>query len=283
MRFLLKTLLALTFAAGMNAAAFAQQAADPAQSPTMMGSNTIPNSSPIDIGYVLGAGDVVDIGLVGRSDFGSRARVGTDGLILLPYVGSIKATGRTVLEFADDVRQALIKGGFFADPVVRAEVVGVTSRYVTVLGAVGNPGLMPLDRNYRLSEILAKVGGRSGSGAEYVLLTRAAGGPSERYTITGLASGSGDADPVVASGDKIFVPSLENEVFYISGQVNSPGAYPVTAGLTFRMAIAKGGGVGANGSDKKLKVVRNGETIKKVKLDDVVQVGDIVTIGERLF
>jgi polysaccharide biosynthesis/export protein len=276
MRKMLSIALAAMVAIAAAGSALAQQ---PGEAPT---ANVAPGA-PIDISYILGAGDVVDIGLVGRSDFGSRARVNTDGMILLPFVGKIKAEGRTVLEFAEDVRTALIKGGFFADPVVRADVIGVASRYVTVLGAVGSPGLMPLDRNYRLSEVLAKAGGRSGNGADYILLTRAAGGEPQRFGITTLASGSGEQDPVVGSGDKIFIPSVDKEVFYISGQVNSPGSFPVTSGLTFRMAIAKGGGVGENGSEKKLKVVRKGEKLKKVKLDDLVQADDIITIGERLF
>jgi hypothetical protein len=49
------------------------------------------------------------------------------------------------------------------------------------------------------------------------------------------------------------------------------------------MALAKGGGVTENGSEKKLKVVRDGKPLKKVRLDDIVKVGDIITIGERLF
>ena len=120
-------------------------------------------AAPIDSSYVLGAGDVVEVSLVGRGDFTSRVRVAADGTILLPLIGRVTAVDRTVVELADNIRQALVKGGFYADPVVRADVVGISSRYVTVLGNVGTPGLMPLDRNYRLSEILAKVGGRAGS------------------------------------------------------------------------------------------------------------------------
>jgi polysaccharide biosynthesis/export protein len=242
-----------------------------------------PAVSAVDSSYVLGPGDVVDIGLVGRGDFSGRARVGSDGTILLPLIGSIKAADRTVIELGDDVRQALIKGGFYADPVVRAEVIGISSRYVTVLGNVGSPWLVPLDRSYRLSEILARVGGRSGAGADYVVLTPAGGATPERHWISKLAAGGPEADPLVRSGDKIYIPAADNEMFYISGQVNSPGGYPVTEGLTMRMAIAKGGGVNENGSEKKLKVVRNGQTLKRVKLEDPVTPGDVITIGERLF
>lgn len=239
--------------------------------------------APVDSSYLLGFGDIVEIGLVGRADFGSRARVSTDGTILLPLIGKIQASERTVIELSEDVRQALIKGGFYADPIVRADVVSISSRYVTVLGNVGSPGLLPLDRNYRLSEILARVGGGSGDAADYVLLTKSGATSGQRYYIASLASGGVDQDPLVQSGDKIFIPTALTEVFYVSGQVNSPGQFPITNGLTFRMALAKSGGVTENGSEKKLKVVRDGKPLKKVKLDDIVKVGDIITIGERLF
>ena len=43
--------------------------------------------------------------------------------------------------------------------------------------------------------------------------------------------------------------------------IYTPGSYPVTEGLTVRMAIAKGGGVNENGSEKKVKLVRDGKTL----------------------
>jgi polysaccharide export outer membrane protein len=240
-------------------------------------------AAPIDSSYLLGPGDILELNLVGRADFGSRARISPDGTILLPMIGVVPAGDRTVSELADQVRQALIKGQFYSDPVVRVEVVGISSRYATVLGAVGAPGLLPLDRNYRLSEVLAKIGGRNGAGADYILVTHAAGGPTERYYIAKLASGTPDQDPIVKSGDKIFIPTAEAEVFYISGQVNRPGSYPVTEGLTVRRALAEGGGVTENGSEKKFKIVRDGKPLKSVKLEDPVKPGDILTFGERLF
>jgi polysaccharide export outer membrane protein len=98
-----------------------------------------------------------------------------------------------------------------------------------------------------------------------------------------LATGAPADDPIVRNGDKIYVPTLENQVFYISGQVRSPGAYPAQTGMTFRTAIARGGGLTEMGSEKKVKVVRNGVEMKSVKLEDKVMPGDVITIGERLF
>jgi polysaccharide biosynthesis/export protein len=279
----LAVLISLTMLATAVATAQPRPTTGAAEPTTPKAPVPIQPTAPVDSSYQLGAGDILQIDLVGRSDFGSHARISADGTILLPMVGIVPAADRTVSELADQLRQALIKGQFYSDPVVRVEVVGISSRYATILGAVGSPGLLPLDRNYRLSEILAKIGGKAGNGADYILLTHADGGPTERYYITKLASGGAELDPVVKSGDKIFIPSADAEVFYISGQVMKPGTYPVTEGLTVRLALAQGGGVTENGSENKFKITRAGKPLKSVKLDDPVKVGDIITFGEKLF
>jgi polysaccharide export outer membrane protein len=282
LRFRVAALLALS----ISAFSTAQAQVRPVPVPPPVSAPPVASALPpmsVDSSYVLGAGDTVEIGLVGRSDFAQRSRISSEGTILLPLIGSIHAADRTVLDLADDIRKALIKGGFYSDPIVRAEVVVISSRYATILGNVGTPGLLPLDRNYHLSEVLAKVGGRTAAGADYLLLTRATGGAPERYYISHLGSGGPDQDPVVKSGDKIFIPSADAEVFYLSGQVNTPGNYPVTEGLTVRTAIAKGGGVNENGSENKVTIIRDGKPLKGVKLEDAVKVGDVIKVGERLF
>src|SRR5579871_5911449 len=102
-----------------------------------------------DQGYVLGPEDVVQVDVLGRGDFSAKSKIGTDGKIQLPLLGPFPAANRTVLQLREDVKQALQKGGFFTQPIVDVVVVSYASRYVTVLGAVGTPGLIPVDRPYR--------------------------------------------------------------------------------------------------------------------------------------
>jgi polysaccharide export outer membrane protein len=229
--------------------------------------------------YILGRDDVVEVGLLGRNDFGGRARVQADGTIQLPMIGKVQAAEKSTAELAETVRKQLQAGGYYADPIVNVEVVGYASRYVTVLGAVGSVGLMPINRPYRLSEVLAKVGGVRDSAADY-LIVRPENGPEKRYLIRDLATGDSTKDPYVAAGDKIYAPTAD--VFYITGGIKSPGSYPIASGMTVRMAIAKSGGLSDSGSDKKVEVNRGG---KKVKLtqEDLLQPGDILVVGEKLF
>lgn len=251
-----------------------------AQQPVTSQPPLVAAPEPASSFYVLGRDDAVEVGLLGGGGgFGGRARVQADGTIQLPLIGKVQAADRTTTELAEAIRKALQAGQFYADPVVTVEVVGYASRYVTVLGAFGSPGLVPMNRPYRLSEILARVGGVRDGAADY-LVVRSEQGEEKRYPIRDLSVGGLSEDPFVKAGDKIYAPMAET--FYIYGQINAPGVFPVQSNMTVRMALARAGGLTESGSDKKIDVTRGGKK-QKLKLDDVVQPGDVLVVGERMF
>jgi polysaccharide export outer membrane protein len=273
--------LALSLPASVAFAQPAGAAGQPSQPVTSTPPGLVPSgiADTASSAYVLGRDDVIEVGLLGRNDFGGRARVQADGTIQLPFVGKVKAADRTTAELSDAIRKALQTGGFFADPVVTIEVVSFASRYVTVLGYVGQPGLVPINRPYRLSEILARVGGIRDGAADY-LVVRPERGEEKRLLVKDLATGNGEQDPYVQAGDKIYAPI--QETFYIYGKVNAPGQYALQSGLTVRQAIAKAGGLAESGSDKKVDATRAGKKVK-IAVDQNVQAGDVLVVGERLF
>jgi polysaccharide export outer membrane protein len=237
-------------------------------------------ASPASVkSYVLGPEDVIEIGVLGRTDFTTRAKISQDGTVQLPYLGSVQAANRTAEQLREDVRGLLEKGGYFAKPILSVNIVAYASRYVTVLGQVGTPGLVPVDRPYHLSELLARVGGAKEDAADYVVL-RSGKAPEQHLTIKALATGDEAGDPYVAPGDKIYVPRAE--LFYISGQIKIPGAYPMITDMTLRQAIARGGGLTDSGSERRIKITRAGKK-ESVDLDAKVLPGDVIVVGERLF
>lgn len=229
--------------------------------------------------YVLGKGDVIEVSVIGRTDFNARVQIQDDGSVLLPLINSVSAAGRSVLQLREDVRRTLKQGGFFENPAVNVSVVSFASRYVTVLGAVNAPGVVPIDRAYRLSEIVARAGGVANPAIDSITLTRVDGG-SHEYSLRAIATGGTTNDPLVSDGDKVYVP--QPKIFYIYGQVNAPGAYPVTGEMTLQMALARGGGLTGLGSDKRIKLVRAGKETK-AQLGDKVLPEDVVVVGERFF
>jgi polysaccharide biosynthesis/export protein len=227
-----------------------------------------------DTGYVLGSGDVVEVSVLGQAEFTTRARVRADGTIVLPFVGSTKVAGETSVTLAKALAATLSKGGYYSNPIVNVEIASYASRYVIVLGSVAQAGLQPVDRAYRLSEIIARAGGIRADGADYVILRRQ-GGAEMKLPFDKLASGTDADDPYVGPGDKVYVPVAES--YYIYGQISAPGAYSVKDQMTLRKAIARGGGLTPTGSEKKISVFRNGQK-QPLAMDAPIAPGDVASV-----
>jgi polysaccharide export outer membrane protein len=276
----LLVLSSLPMSATAQGAASAKGASTPVAGAPAQGGTSLPPSEP-DASYVIGVGDTVQIEMPDRPDFKAEPKVDADGNIQLPLVGNLPASNRNALTLRDQIRDALIKGGYFTNPNLTVRVGSAQARYVTVLGAVGQSGLIPLDRTYHLSEILARVGGVRQDGADYVIIRPANNGPQKRFSVQAMATGADlSQDPVVSPGDTIFAPTAE--LFYVSGQVKSPGSQSFIPGMTMRQAIGRAGGVTDIGSEKGVKINRDGKTIQP-GLDAKIQAGDVIIIGERLF
>jgi len=238
----------------------AQPAPAPATAPALAQPALAQPAGMPDQGYILGAEDVVQVEVLGRTDFTTKTKIGADGKIQLPLLGAIPASDRSVLQLREQIRDALQKGGFFNRPIVDVQVVSYASRYVTVLGAVGSPGLIPVDRPYRLSEIIAR---------------------ERNYAIKDLATGGEGLDPYVQPGDKIFAPS--GDVFYIKGQVRAPGSYPLLPHMTLTMALARGGGITDLGSDSHIKIIRKTAEMSPKDLNIEILPDDVIDVGEGWF
>jgi polysaccharide export outer membrane protein len=263
-----------------------------AQTPSPGAAAPAPASAPevagppvaVDANFKLGIGDQVVVQLIDGNgqESDSRPVVSADGKVLIPLLGEVPALGLKSAELAQAIQDGLTKGKFYVKPVVRVTVTGVASSYVTVLGEVGTGGMQPLDRAYHLSDMIARVGVHSGEGVGTIVLTHA-NGESKRYTLEDIATGASGGDPLLQAGDKIYIPAAAKEMIYISGQVRSPGAFPLSKDMTVRDAIARGGGLTELGSERKLKLFRKNVQVKDVKPDTSLQPGDILQIGERLF
>ena len=273
-------LIAICLALAAAPVALAQQAATPPVQPLAPTAQVAPPApaGPAAAEYVIGPDDVIDIEVVGQPDR-ARAHVYSDGTIQMNLVGKITAAGKTSRQLGAEIAGLLKAGGYFANPAVNVEVSSYASRYVTVLGAVSQPGLVPINRQYRLSEIMARVGGVQERAADYLIVRPDSGG-EKRYMIDKLATGDDSQDPFVTPGDKIYIPVAD--VFYISGQVNSPGTLPMKSGMTLREAIARAGGLSESGTDKGIVVTRAGKT-SKLDASAKVEPNDVIVVRERLF
>jgi polysaccharide export outer membrane protein len=74
--------------------------------------------------------------------------------------------------------------------------------------------------------------------------------------------------------------------FYILGEVNRPGAYPYTTGLTVYSAVATAGGFTYRANKHKVYIKHLGEADEhkvNVKPATEIAAGDTIRVGERIF
>jgi polysaccharide export outer membrane protein len=227
--------------------------------------------------YILGPDDVIDVQVYGQFDQPIRLRVRDDGTVALPLIGSVAVAGKTPGQFAEDVRQAYIKGGYFTKTVVNVEVVTYLSRSVTVLGAVRNPGVVALVRPTTLSHIVAQTGGQIENANAAIL--RRADGTEKTFVVSQIAGTA--ADPVLVPGDVVIVPPSQR--YFVYGQARSPGAFPLETGMTVRQALASAGGQNDSGTQKELRLYRAGVETAVKELDQPIMSGDVLYVRERVF
>jgi len=83
----------------------------------------------------------------------------------------------------------------------------------------------------------------------------------------------------------VSVEVLTLRPFYILGEVNSPGSYPYSAGITVVKAAALAGGFTYRANTKKVRITRDGdpEPIERASLQSEVKPGDVIEVPERFF
>jgi len=231
-------------------------------------------------GYVLGPNDQIEISVYGQPDLAVKTRIKADGQVTLPVVGDIGAAGESVQSLADKIEQKLRSGGIVKQPIVNVEVQAFVAHSVTVLGALGSPGLYGLDQPYTLTTMIARAGGVRGDGGERVILRRGRDNAVTEYEMTALAR-DGGKDILLQPGDVIFVPQAEQ--FYVYGQVNSPGSYPIIGDMTVRQALARSGGPTLAGSERRVTLYRGEAKGVEADLDAPIRKGDVLFVKERLF
>jgi polysaccharide biosynthesis/export protein len=120
--------------------------------------------------YPIGIGDVLQISVPGVDDFkGRTVRVGSEGNIDLPLVGSIHAGGIPESELRDKLTTALEK--YMYDPQVDLFVKEYKSRQVAVVGAVRAPGLVTLSgAGESILDVITQAGGTTPEAADEVVI-----------------------------------------------------------------------------------------------------------------
>jgi len=148
---------------------------------------------------LLRQGDSINVSLLGVPDASANpVQVDEQGLINLPYIGSVQAAGTTTAGLSQRIRQTYIERRIYTAVDVS---VTVTERYVYVGGEVSRPGRIVWTPDLTLAKAIQAAGGFTLYAKESrVRLVR----ESETYELDVLLAQRNPAqDPKLAPGDSL--------------------------------------------------------------------------------
>jgi polysaccharide export outer membrane protein len=193
--------------------------------------------------YVIGPTDVIEVFVLKMPEISREYRVGADGSIEVPFLGKFKASEKTSNDIAGDIAKSL-KGDYLVDPQVSVIVKQVNRRYF-VQGAVRIPGVYNIEGRPTLLELITIAGGLNPTYGETAFIMhniKAAEKDAEavyelkKANLNALLRGDLKENVIIEAGDIVQIPA--SDVFFVAGEVRSPGSFALKEGTTLRQAIS---------------------------------------------
>ena len=249
--------------------------------------------------YTIGPLDQITVVVWGRPDLGSQVpspdnsrrnvtTVDAGGEISLPFLPRVQVSGLRLWEANLSIAHAYSE--IVPDPEVETEMNEFRSRPVQIEGEVAQPGTVYLsDTVLTLGEALKAAGGPTReANSRNVTLTRD-GRPHSLDVWAAYNGLSTDLDIILEPGDRVFFPPARDAVFYVLGDVENQGAFPLPAtGVTLLQALGSAGGLNLDtASDHNLLLMRTegDETVAyEFKFFEAMAHEDIaLATGDRIY
>ncbi|MCP9455345.1 MAG: polysaccharide export protein [Nitrospira sp.] len=168
---------------------------------------------PLPKDFLLGPEDVVEVTVWKNQDLSRIVTVRPDGMISLPLIGDVQASGLTAEQVGEIIAKKLSE--YKENPSVSVSVKEVNSYYIYVVGEVVHPGKFPLKSYATVLQGISLAGGFTQYASKNrmaVIRTIDKGTPNERQIripvrYDDLVSGKGEIGNFqLMSGDTIVVP-----------------------------------------------------------------------------
>lgn len=221
---------------------------------------SVSNSPQAQADYVISEGDLLEVKVYEDGDLNKEARVGAQGTVTLPLVGTIRVRGMTTGDAEKQIQNAYAQG-YLKDPHVSIFVKEQRGSQITLVGEVQKPGTYDYFGRKHLLDALAIGGGLSEKAGKTVQVRRNSEDPNRPMSfvidLDQLANkGMGELNIAIEGGDVIYVP--EAGMVYVDGSVQKAGAYPIKQNMSVGQAIVAAGGFTPAASS----------TIKLVRISD---------------
>lgn len=244
--------------------------------------------------YPLGPGDKLQLKVYSVENMDQTVVVDPAGYLTFPVLDKVSVKGLTVNQLQQRLEELLTK--FVKEPQISVQLLEYGSRYVNVLGEVGNPGRIPLKGAYRLLDAVSQAGGFTEKSGDVEIQRRDKGGTLQSKVISRdeLLAGSNEKFNLYMK-DQDVVNVLPVKSIYVTGEVKRPGSFPYNKDMTLLRAITMAGGFDQWAKKDKVDILReekggqktlqvDATKIEKGKIPDVpLMPNDQVVVRERKF
>ena len=173
-------------------------------------------SPQIDPNYRLHNTDVISVSVFREPDFSVESvPIGADGMVSLPLIGAVQASGLTLAELTANVTEQLDVSGL-RRPSVSINVLEHASHLVTVEGGVSKPGVYNFSPGAKLSSAIALASGpnRVAKLREVAIFRETQDGMMvAKFDYAAVSEGT-MIDPVIRPGDRVVVGMSSLSLFW---------------------------------------------------------------------
>lgn len=195
--------------------------------------------------YRLQIEDVVKIQIYNENQVNAEAVVGLDGNVSAPFIGSIKAAGKTVDELARDMTELYVQKLRLRDPKVSVTILRYRELRATIIGSVRTPGTYPIRSGDTVITLLSRGGGLLDDRADPYRATLRKGKSQEQIPLdlySLIYRGDTSQNYEIEDGDELIIPQETKLRVNLLGAIQRPSQYPYREGMRLSELIALGGG-----------------------------------------
>jgi polysaccharide export outer membrane protein len=246
--------------------------------------------------YTLGAGDEISVDIWMHPELSGRHVIGPDGKITIPVSGVIPVADLSREETQAAIRDSLAK--YYTDLAVTVRVDRYTSFRIFILGRVGTPGAIQFETQPTLLDVVTRAAALpiGGVGSEKAGLGRCAIIRRDRIVWIDLktlvSEGNLSLNIRLARNDLVYLPDAGDQLVYVLGEVQRPGAFRLTPDMAVLDAFTQAGGLNEDASGDRIELIRTGKDLEKefrlkdllagpTKLNMALQEGDIIYVPRR--
>ena len=265
----IKTILA---SGALGASLIASLAANAASVQSGPAAQTPASAITSNVAYQIAPGDVLSINVLGFQDLTADSTVTPDGMITVPLLGQVKASGLTTDQLGAQLASGWKK--YVVNPPVSVSVKQKHDQIFSVEGYVNHPGPATFTPNLHIVQALALAGGPTTDGDLSKVTVTHRDGTTATVNLSNPSIKGGTADDIVVyEQDNIYVPQALDKV-QVVGAVKTPGSYSLKDGMTALDAITTAGGVLIDNADWEHTTLTRGGVEKPMDIQALVKSGD---------